>query len=176
MSLCQVRLAAGHTKSRRLLVVAIKLASIVILGRMFRAIVTYEWMNAIKRRKWKIQSWLFIEPADAEIFQTKRDIDRNQSFMKRGKVNKVVDHTENRPVAGGGAGGARAPLKNVQTWIQFCYKSGIFLLKWTAVNGSLSFKVLSIKVRLCTVVPLCNLELCKWTKSYFCSTKNNQQL
>ena len=28
------------------------------------------------------------------------------------------------------------PPRNFQTWIKFCYKSGIFLLKWTAVNGS----------------------------------------
>ena len=34
----------------------------------------------------------------------------------------------------------------------------------------------SIIVRLCTVVLLCNLELRKWTKSYFCSAKNNRQL
>ena len=68
-SLCQVRFAVGHTQSRRLLVVAMKLVSIVILGRMLRTFVMYEWKNA-KRRKWKIQSWLFIELANAEIFQT----------------------------------------------------------------------------------------------------------
>ena len=39
-----------------------------------------------------------------------------------------------------------------------------------------SFQVLSIIVRLCTVVLLCNLELCEGTKSYFCSAKNDQQL
>ena len=75
---------------------------------------------------------------------------------------------------GRGRGGS-SPPRNFQTLIKFCYKSGIFL-KWTAVNGSLSFKVLSIIVRLCTVVLLFNLEMCKWTKSYFCSAKNNQQL
>ena len=35
-SLCQVRFAVGHTQSRRLLVVAMKLVSIVILGRMLK--------------------------------------------------------------------------------------------------------------------------------------------
>ena len=71
MCLCQVQFAAGHTQSRRLPVVAIKLVSTVILGRItFRAIVMNEWTNAIKQRKWKIQSWMFIEPANAEIFQT----------------------------------------------------------------------------------------------------------
>ena len=42
VSLCQVRFVVGHTQSRRLLVVAIKLVSIVILGRMLRTFVTYE--------------------------------------------------------------------------------------------------------------------------------------
>ena len=42
VSLCQVRFASGHTQPRRLLVAAIKLASTVILGRMFRMIVTYK--------------------------------------------------------------------------------------------------------------------------------------
>ena len=28
----------------------------------------------------------------------------------------------------------------------------------------------------CIVIVLCNLELCKGTKSYFCSAKNNAQL
>ena len=65
------------------------------------------------------------------------------------------------PVAGGGAGGLESPPPptNFQTSIKFCNNSGIFLLKWTAVNGSKSFKVLSIIVRLCSVVLLCNLEL-----------------
>ena len=40
---------------------------------------------------------------------------------------------------------------NSATKVEFC------LLKWTAVNGSDSFQVLSIVVRLCTVVLLCNL-------------------
>ena len=35
----------------------------------------------------------------------------------------------------GGAGGARAPPEIFRR-IKFCYKSGTFLLKWTAVNGS----------------------------------------
>ena len=88
----------------------------------------------------------------------------------------LVFVTHHRPVEGGGAGGARAPPEifrlelNSATKVEFC------LLKWTAVNGSQSFKVLSIIVRLCTVVLLCSLELCKRTKSYFCSAKNNQQL
>ena len=55
--------------------------------------------------------------------------------------------------------------------LEFC------LLKWTPVNGSYSFQVLSIIVlRLCTGFLLFNLELCKGTESCFCSAKNNQQL
>ena len=42
--------------------------------------------------------------------------------------------------------------------VEFC------LLKWTII------------VRLCAFVLQCNLELCKETKSYFCSAKNNQAL
>ena len=49
--------------------------------------------NKAKKVKDTVLTRLFIEPADAEIFQTKRDIDRNQPFIKRGKVSKVVDHT-----------------------------------------------------------------------------------
>ena len=60
--------------------------------------------------------------------------------------------------------GARAPPEifrfelNSATKVEFC------LLKWTAVNGSYSVQVLSIIVRLCTVVLdlLCNLELCEF--------------
>jgi len=79
-----------------------------------------------------------------------------------------------RPVAGGEAGGARAPPEifrfelNSATKVEFC------LLTWTTVNGSYSFQVLSIIVRLYTVVLLNNLELCKGTKSYFCSAKNEK--
>ena len=58
---------------------------------------------------------------------------------------------------------------NPATKVEFC------LLKWAPVNGSYSFQALSIIVGLCTVVLLCNLELCKGTKSYFCCAKNNQQ-
>ena len=59
---------------------------------------------------------------------------------------------------------------NSATKVEFC------LLKWTTINGSYSFQVLSMIVRLCTAVLLCNLELCEGTKSYFCSAKNDQQL
>ena len=54
--------------------------------------------------------------------------------------------------------------------VEFC------LLKWTAVNGSYSFQVLSIIIRLCIVIILCKFKLCKGTKSYFCSAKNDQEL
>ena len=80
-----------------------------------------------------------------------------------------------RPVAGGEAGGSSSPPEvfifelNSATKVEFC------LLKWIAVNGGYSFQVLSIIVRLYTVV-LCNLELCKGTKSYFCSVKYDQPL
>ena len=59
---------------------------------------------------------------------------------------------------------------NSATKVEFC------LLKSTAVIGSYSFQVLSITVGSCTVVLLCNLELCKETKSYFCPAKYDQQL
>ena len=36
---------------------------------------------------------------------------------------------------GRGRGGLEPPQK-FSDLIKFCYKSGIFLLKWTAVNGS----------------------------------------
>ena len=55
---------------------------------------------------------------------------------------------------------------NSTTKVEFCS------LKLTAVSGSYSFQVLSVTVRLCTDV-LCNLELCKGTRSYFCAAKNN---
>ena len=74
-----------------------------------------------------------------------------------------------------GRGRGRAPPSeifrfelNSATIVEFC------LLTWTAVNGSYSFKVLSIIVRLYTVVLLYNLELRKGTKSYFCSAKNEK--
>ena len=80
-----------------------------------------------------------------------------------------------RPVAAGEAGGLEPPPSeifrfelNSATIVDFC------LLTWTAVNGSYSFEVLSIIVRLYTVVLLYNLELRKGTKSYFCSAKNEK--
>ena len=78
-------------------------------------------------------------------------------------------------VAGGEAGGSSPPgifrfELNSATKVEFR------LLTWTAIDGSYSFQVLSIIARLSTVVLLCNLELCKGTKSYFCSAENNQQL
>ena len=36
---------------------------------------------------------------------------------------------------GRGRGGS-SPPRNFQTWINFCYNSGILVLKWTAANGS----------------------------------------
>ena len=79
------------------------------------------------------------------------------------------------PQQGGGYRGSSSPPEifrfelNSATKVEFC------LLEWTAVNGSYSFQVLSIIGRLCTVVLLCNSELCKGRKSYFCSAKNDQQ-
>ena len=46
----------------------------------------------------------------------------------------VLKHKQARS-RGRGRGGS-SPPRNFQTWIKFCYKSGIFLLKWTAVNGN----------------------------------------
>ena len=63
------------------------------------------------------------------------------------------------------------PPRNFQIWVKFQAKVEFSLLKWRAVNGSYSFQVLSIIVRLCTVVLLCNLELRKVTESYFFSGK-----
>ena len=54
---------------------------------------------------------------------------------------------------------------NSATKVEFC------LLKQTAVNGSQRFQVFTIIVRYIVVVPLYGLELCKETKSYFCSAK-----
>ena len=88
-------------------------------------------------------------------------------------VESRFDSTQS---SGGEAGEARAPPEifrfelNSATKVEFC------LLKWTAVNESYSFQVLSIIIRLCTFVMLCNFELCKGTKSYFSSAKDDQQL
>ena len=49
--------------------------------------------------------------------------------------------------------------------VEFC------LLKWTAVNGSYSLQVLSIIIRLYTVVILCNFELCKGKNCIFALPK-----
>ena len=95
---------------------------------------------------------------------------RFDTYRKSIRFNSI-----HRPVAGGEAVGPRAPPEifrfesNSATKVEFC------LLKWTAVHGSYSFQVLSITVRLCTVVLLCNLELCKGAKSHFWSAKNNQE-
>ena len=98
-------------------------------------------------------------------------------FAQGGKVIVLhVRHALCRPVAGA----ARAPptpkKKNFRFEINSAIKVEFCLLKWTAVNGSYSFQVLSIIVRLCTVVLLYNLELCKGKESYFCSAKYDQQL
>ena len=81
-----------------------------------------------------------------------------------------------RPVAGGEAGGARALPEMIRFELNSATKVEFCLLKWTAVNGSYSFQVSSIIVRLSIAVLLCNLELCKAMKSYFCSAKTDQQL
>ena len=90
------------------------------------------------------------------------------------KIDRVPK-TQIRLVAGRKAGGARAPPEIFRLDLNSAM-SGTLPLKWIVVNGRYSFKVLSIILRLCTVVLLCNLELRKGTKSYFCSAKNNQQL
>ena len=57
---------------------------------------------------------------------------------------------------GGSSPSPSPPPRN----FQICFPQIFFRvkgqLKWTAVNGSYSFQVLSIIVRLCTVVLLCN--------------------
>ena len=60
---------------------------------MFRTIVMYEWTNAIKRKKWKIQSWLFVEPADAEIFQTQCKIPQQstEQASKQAIIRQKID-------------------------------------------------------------------------------------
>ena len=70
--------------------------------------------------------------------------------------------------------GARAPPEIFRFELNSASKVKFCLLEWTAVNWSYSFQVLSIIAILCTVVLLCNLELCEGTKSYFCSAKNQQ--
>ena len=72
-----------------------------------------------------------------------------------GQVGCWIEFT---PVAGEETGAAQARPKsfrfelNSPTKVEFC------VLKWAAVNGSYSFQVFSMIVRLCTVVFLCNLE------------------
>ena len=50
----------------------------------------YEWTNEIKRKKWKIQSWLFIEPADAEIFQTQWKIPQHYTPAREDYVYQIL--------------------------------------------------------------------------------------
>ena len=70
--------------------------------------------------------------------------------------------------------GARAPPEifrfelNSATKVEFC------LLKWTAVHGSYSFQVLSITVRLCTVVLLCNWNCVKERNRIFALPKTTK--
>ena len=73
--------------------------------------------------------------------------------------------------AGGGGGGSSPEIFRFE--LNSATKVECWSLKWTAVNGSYSFQVLSIIVRLCTVVLVCNMELCK---SYFCSARDNQHI
>ena len=94
-------------------------------------------------------------------------------------MSALTDTEGLRPVAEVEArGGSSSPPEifrfelNSATKVEFCF----LLLKWTAVNGSYNFQVLSIILRLCAVAVLCNLGLCKGTKSYFCSAKNDQLL
>ena len=49
---------------------------------------------------------------------------------------KILCDIITRPVAGGGAGGARAPPEIFRLELNSATKVEFFLLKWTAVNGS----------------------------------------
>ena len=71
-----------------------------------------------------------------------------------------------RPVAGGEAEGARAPLEIFRFEFNSALRLELCLLKCTAVNGNI---VVNRKII------YCYLEWCKGTKSCFCSTKNSQQ-
>ena len=52
------------------------------------------------------------------------------------------------------AKGSSLPARNFRFGYKFRYKIEFCLLTWTAVNGSYSFKKLSVIVRLCSVVLL----------------------
>ena len=97
---------------------------------------------------------------------------RSDTCRKSIRLNSIF-----RSVAGGeaGKGGSIPPeifrfVLNSAINVEFC------ILKWTAVSGKLQFPGIVHLSNLCTVVLLCNLELCKGTNSYFCSAKNDQHL
>ena len=69
------------------------------------------------------------------------------------------------------AGGLEPSQEIFRFELNSAKKVELCLLKWTAVIGSYSSQVLSIILRLCTVVLLSNLKLSKGTKSYFCFAK-----
>ena len=75
---------------------------------------------------------------------------------------------------GKGRRGSTPPWK-FQIWIKSRYKSRILLTKMHSCQWKLQFSSI-VDHRLCTVVILCNFELCKGTKSYFSCEKDDQQL
>ena len=90
----------------------------------------------------------------------------------------IICFTTKKARSWGRGRGARASTEFFRFELNSASKVEFCSLKWTAVNGSYSFQVISIIVRLCTTVLLCNLELSKGAKPlrYFCSAKNDQQL
>ena len=79
-----------------------------------------------------------------------------------------------RPVAGGKAGGARVLPQIFRFELYSATKVEFCLLKWKAVHGSYSFQVLSITVRLCTVVLLCHWNCVKDRNRIFALPKTNK--
>ena len=63
---------------------------------------------------------------------------------------------KHRPVAGEEAGETQAPPEIFRFELNSAAKVEFCLLKWKAVNGTYSFQVLPIIVRLCAIVLLCN--------------------
>ena len=80
----------------------------------------------------------------------------------------------NSAFRGEGREGSSRPRK-FQISIKFRDKSRILLTKMDSCQRKLQFPSIGDH-RLCTFVMLCNFELCKGTKSYFSSAKDDQQL
>ena len=106
------------------------------------------------------------------MFITKRKLEKLFTYSTKTTVRSCLRGTAYiqylQARSRGRGRGARAPKK-------FSDLNLSLLQKWNFAS-KIDSCLWSIIVRLCTLVLLCSLELCKGTKSYFCSAKNNQQL